>query len=180
MNSPSLASTVETYVIDSVHSSVSFTIRHFVSKVTGRFVKFAGTITVVRGHLERSAIDATIDVDSIHTADEKRDAHLKSPDFFDAAQFGTITFKSTSWKKAGDDAFDVAGNLTLHGVTKPVTLKVTLLGFGPGMQGAQLSGWEAATTIRKADFGLTGPAFLGAALGNDVQISLAIEAVLKS
>lgn len=170
---------VETYVIDPVHSSVGFSIRHFVSKVPGNFTKFSGTITVDRDNLEKSSVTAKIDVDSINTANEKRDGHLKSPDFFEAAKFATIEFKSTSWKKTGANTFDVAGDLTLHGVTKPAVLKVNLLGFGPGMQGAQLSGWEATATIKKADFGMAGPAMLSAALGDEVAISIAVEAVLK-
>lgn len=171
--------TVETYVIDPVHSSVNFTIRHFVSKVTGRFTKFEGTIAVDRGNLENSSITAAIDTGSLSTADEKRDEHLRSADFFDASEFATMTFQSKSWKKSGEDTYDVAGNLTLRGISKPVVLKVALLGFGPGMQGALLSGWEATTTINRTDFGLNGPAFLGTMLGNEVQISLAIEASLK-
>jgi polyisoprenoid-binding protein YceI len=91
-----------------------------------------------------------------------------------------MTFKSTSWKKTGDSTFDVTGDLTIKGVTKEVVLKTTLLGFGPGMRGAQLSGWEATTTVKKSDFGVTGPAMLRTALGEDVAISIAIEADLKS
>jgi len=171
---------VETYAIDPVHSSVAFSIRHFVSKVPGSFTKFSGTIVVDRANLEKSSVEATVDVSSISTANEKRDAHLSSPDFFDTAKFGTATFKSKSWKKTGDDSFDITGNLTLHGVTKEIVLKAKLLAFGPGMQGAQLSGWEATVTLSKADFGVNGPAMLGKALGDDVTINIALEADLKS
>lgn len=170
---------VETYAIDPVHSSVGFSIRHFVSKVPGTFSNFSGTITVDRANLEKSSVVATIEIGSINTANEKRDGHLKSPDFFDSAKFATAEFKSTAWKKTGATTFDVTGNLTLHGVTKPVVLKVNLLGFGPGMQGAQLSGWEATATIKKSEFGMSGPAMLSAALGDEVAINLAVEAVLK-
>jgi len=176
----SASAAVETYTIDPVHSSVAFSIRHFVSKVPGSFTKFSGTILVDRANLEKSSVEATIDVSSVNTANEKRDGHLKSPDFFDTAKFGTATFKSTSWKKTGEDSYDVTGDLTLHGVTKEVTLKTKLLGFGPGMQGAQLSGWEATTTLKKADFGVSGPAMLGKALGDEVTITIGIEADLKS
>ena len=170
---------VETYTIDSVHSSVGFSIRHFVSKVPGSFTKFAGAITVDRDNLEKSSVEATIDVGSVSTANEKRDTHLKSPDFFDAAKFTSITFKSKSWKKTGESTFDVTGDLTIHGVTKPVVLKTTLLAFGPGMGGMQLSGWEATTTIKKSDFGVSGPAMLSAALGDEVTIHIGIEAGYK-
>ena len=126
---------VETYAIDPVHSSVAFSVRHFLTRVPGHFAKFTGTITVDRDNLENSSVVAAIDVGSVSTDNEKRDDHLKSPDFFDAAKFDSITFKSTSWKKTGEGTFDVAGDLTIHGVTKPVVLKVDLLGFGPGMMG---------------------------------------------
>lgn len=170
----------ETYDIDPVHSSVAFSVRHLVSKVNGSFTKFSGSITVDRGNPDANAVSATIETNSISTANEKRDGHLKSPDFFDTAKYDSITFKSTSWKKTGENTFDVAGDLTIHGVTKPVVLKTTLLGFGPGMQpGVQVSGWEATTTINRRDFGVNGPAMLGAAVGEDVTITISIEADLK-
>lgn len=171
-----VSAAVETYVIDSVHSSVGFTIRHFVSKVPGSFSKLNGTITVDRENLEKSSVEAVVDIGSITTSNEKRDTHLKSADFFDAANYGTSTFKSKSWKKTGEDTFDITGDLTLHGVTKEVVLQTTLLGFGPGARGAQLSGWEGKTTIKKSDFGIIGPPILG----DDVTITLNIEAGLKS
>jgi len=170
---------VETYAIDPVHSSVGFSVRHILTKVPGSFTQFSGTITVDRDNLENSSVEAAIDVGSVSTRNDKRDAHLKSPDFFDAAKFGTITFKSTSWKKTGDATFDVTGDLTMHGVTRAVVLKVDLLGFGPGMMGAQLSGWDASVTLNREDFGVNGPAMLGKALGTDVLVSINIEADLK-
>lgn len=170
---------VETYAIDPVHSSVGFTIRHFVSKVPGKFTAVNGTITVDRDNLEKSSVEATIDVGSVSTSNEKRDADLKSPNFFDVANFATSTFKSTSWKKTGEDTFDVTGDLTLHGVTKPVVLHVTLLAFGPGPRG-QASGWEATTKFKKSDFGINGPAMLAKALGDEVTINITIEAGKKA
>lgn len=170
---------VETYAIDPVHSSVGFKIRHFVSRVPGSFTQFRGTITVDRDNLENSSVEAVIDVGSVSTYNDHRDADLKSPNYFDAGKFATMTFKSTSWKKTGDSTFDVTGNLTIKGTTKEVVLKVTLLGFGPGMRGAQLAGWEASTTLSKAAFGVTGPAMMGKALGDEVAVSISIEADLK-
>jgi polyisoprenoid-binding protein YceI len=175
----SASAAVETYTIDPVHSSVGFTIRHFLTKVPGRFTQFSGTVTVDRANLENSSVDATIDVGSVSTDNDKRNAHLKSPDFFEVDKFGTIAFKSKSWKKTGDNAFDVTGDLTIKGVTKEVVLKVDLLGFGPGMMGAQLSGWDASVTLNREDFGVNGPAMLGKALGSDVSVSISIEADLK-
>ena len=170
---------VETYAIDPVHSSVGFSVRHFFTKVPGSFTQFSGTITVDRDNLENSSVAVSIDVGSVNTANEKRDNHLKSPDFFDAAKFGTITFKSTAWKKTGESSYDVTGDLTIHGVTKSVVLKVNSLGFGPGMMGAQLSGWDASVTLNRNDFGVNGPAMLGTALGSDVAVSITVEADLK-
>jgi polyisoprenoid-binding protein YceI len=170
---------VETYAIDPVHSSVAFKVRHFLTKVPGSFTTFSGTITVDRDNLENSSVVASIDVGSVTTGTEKRDTHLKSPDFFDVAKYDSIKFTSTAWKKTGDNMFDVTGDLTIHGVTKSVVLKVDLLGFGPGMMGAQLSGWDATTTIDRTDFGVNGPSMLGKALGNDVIITISIEADLK-
>lgn len=170
---------VETYTIDPVHSSVGFSVRHFLTKVPGLFTKFSGTITVDRDNLENSSVTATIDVGSVSTNNERRDNDLKSPNFFDASNFATITFTSKSWKKTGDNTFDVTGDLTIHGVTKEVVLKVDLLGFGPGMMGAQLSGWDASTTLNREDFGVKGPAMLGKALGSEVGVSITVEADLK-
>jgi polyisoprenoid-binding protein YceI len=171
---------VETYTIDPTHSAVGFSIRHFVSKVPGKFSKFNGTITVDRDNLANSSAEATIDVASVNTDNQKRDDHLRNADFFDATKFPTMKFKSTSWKKTGENTYDVTGDLTLKDVTKPVVLKVTALGFGPGMRGAQLSGWEATTTINKKEFNVNDPAMLDAALGDDVTITINIEAVKKA
>ena len=169
----------ETYAIDPVHSSVGFSIRHFVGKVPGKFTKFSGTITVDRANLEKSSVTAKIEIASIETGDSDRDTHLKSPDFFNAEKYPAMTFASTSWKKTGEDTFDITGDLTIKGIKKRVVLKTTLLGFGPGSQGAQLSGWEATTTVKKADFDLKGPAILGTMLGDDVTITIAVESALK-
>lgn len=170
------AAAVETYAIDVVHSSVAFSIRHFVSKVHGKFSKFDGKLVIDRANLANSSVEATIDAASINTDNQKRDDHLRNADFFEVAKFPTITFRSRQWKKTGENTFDVTGDLTLKGVTKETVLKVTSLGFGPGMGGAQLSGWEATTTIDKKQFNMPDPAMLDAALGDDVAITVNIEA----
>jgi len=175
-----LSSAAETYKIDPVHSAVAFTVRHFVAKVPGRFKDFNGTITVDRNDLTKSTAEATIQVASIDTENQKRDDHLRSADFLEAAKFPTIKFKSKTWKKTGADTYDVTGDLTIKGVTKEVVLKVTSLGFGPGMQGAQLSGWEATTKIDKKDFNVKDPAMLDAAVGDDVTITINVEATTKT
>ena len=168
---------VETYTIDPVHSSIAFNIRHFVAKVPGKFSKVSGTITVDRDNPASNRAEATIEVASIDTGNQKRDTHLRSGDFFDAARFQSMTFKSKSWKKTGEDTFDVVGDLTIKDVTKEVILKVTSLGFGPGgSPGVQLSGWEATTTINKKEFNVKDPPMLDAALGDDVTITINVEA----
>ena len=176
---PARAAT-ETYSIDPVHSTVQFSLRHIISRFTGSFTKVSGTILVDRANLENSSVEAVIDVASLNTANDKRNADLSGPSYFDLAKYTTMTFKSTAWKKTGDDTFDVTGDLTIKGVTKPVVLKVKLLGFSPGMRpGTNLSGWEVSTTIQKADFGVTGPAMLGKALGDEVTVNIGVEADLK-
>jgi polyisoprenoid-binding protein YceI len=164
---------VETYKIDPVHSSVGFSIRHFFTNVPGVFTKFSGVITVDRDHIENSSVTATIEVPSVDTRTDKRDNHLRSPDFFDAVKFPVMTFKSVAWKQTGEGTFDITGNLTIKDVTKPVVLKTKLLGFGPGMQGAMLSGWEATATLNRNDFGIT---TFPKMLGDDVAVTISVEA----
>jgi polyisoprenoid-binding protein YceI len=173
---------VESYTIDSVHSSVGFSIRHnIVGTTKGNFTQFSGVVTVDRDNLEASKVETTMVATSINTGNEKRDTHLRSPDFFDVATYPNLTFKSKQWKKTGDDAFDVTGDLTIHGVTKEVVLKVSALGFGNGMRpGTQVAGWEATTKINRRDFGVNGPAMLGKMVGDDVTITISVEADSKS
>jgi polyisoprenoid-binding protein YceI len=173
---------VESYTIDSVHSSVGFSIRHnIVGTTKGNFTQFSGVVTVDRDNLEASKVEATMVATSINTGNEKRDTHLRSPDFFDVATYPNLTFKSKQWKKTGDDAFDVTGDLTIHGVTKEVVLKVSALGFGNGMRpGTQVAGWEATTKINRRDFGVNGPSILGKVVGDDVTITISVEADSKS
>ncbi len=166
---------IETYKIDPVHSSVGFTIRHFFSSVPGAFTKFSGTIVVDRDNLERSTVEVAIEVPSIDTHSDMRDKDLRSEKFFGAEKFPLITFKSKSWVKTGEGAFDVTGDLTIKDVTKSVVLKVKLLGFGPGMRGAMLSGWEASTTLNRNDFGIT---TFPKVLGDDVGVAISVEADL--
>jgi len=171
---------VETFKIDPVHSSVGFTIRHIVSKVPGAFTKFSGAVMVDRDNMENNSVEATIEVGSINTFNDYRDADLKKPAYFDAEKFATITFKSKSWKKTGDATYDVTGDLTIKDVTKEVVLKVTSLGFGPGMKGSTSSGWEATTMLNRTDFGVNGPAMLGKMVGDEVAITIEVAAELPA
>jgi polyisoprenoid-binding protein YceI len=169
----------ETYKIDPVHSSISFKVRHFFSYVTGDFKKFEGTIQVDMSHPEKSSVNATIDVSSIDTKNDKRDEDLRSPDFFDAAKFPTITFKSKSVKKTGAESGDIVGDFTMHGVTKEITLHAKFLGKGKGMGGKAISGWQVTTEpIKRSEYGLNwSKAVEGTAVvGEEVTISIDIEA----
>ena len=167
----------ENYKIDPVHSSVGFKIRHLFSYVSGRFTKFDGAFTVDFDHPEKSSVTATIQTASIDTGDPKRDDDLRSPDFFDAAKFPVITFKSKSVKPTGKDAGDIVGDLTMHGVTKEVTLHAKFLGKGKGM-GGEISGWQLTTDpLKRTDYGLNwSKAIEGTAVvGEDVEITIEIE-----
>lgn len=170
----------ETYKIDPVHSSISFKVRHLFSYVKGNFRKFEGTITVDSEHPENSSVKATIDVASIDTGNEKRDADLRSSDFFDTAKYPTIVFKSKSVKRTGDESGDIVGDLTIHGVTKEVTLHGKLLGKGAGMGGKQVSGWELslAEPIKRSDYGLNWSKTIEgtAVVGQDVDVTIEAEA----
>ena len=166
----------ETYDIDPVHSWVGFSVRHFFTQVPGFFSKVKGAFTVDRENLENSSAQSVIDVSSITTTSALRDEHLRSDKFFDAAKYPTMTFKSKKWRKTGESLFAVTGDLTIRDVTKEVELKVKALGFGPGMEGASISGWELSTVIDRRDYGITagqGP------VGNEVAIFINIEAVLR-
>jgi polyisoprenoid-binding protein YceI len=163
-----------TYTIDPVHSGVSFQIRHFVSKVRGKFKEFRGTIVASPDAWQDAVIDVTIATQSISTDNEKRDTHLRSPDFFAADSFPTITFRSTRIERTGDDA-KVHGNLTIRGVTKPIVLD----GHFTGSLGDRV-GFEATTTVNRLDYGVKWNRAAeggGAMLGDEVKIEINVEAV---
>jgi len=169
----------ETYKIDPVHSSISFKVRHFFSYVNGSFKKFEGTISVDRDHPEKSSVTATIDAASIDTKNEKRDADLRSEHFFEVAKYPTITFKSKSVKQTGADSGDIVGNLTMHGVTKEITLHVKFLGKGQGMGGKPISGWQVTPEpIKRSEYGLNWSKMVEgtAVVGEEVTISIDVEA----
>ncbi|HEY3757445.1 MAG TPA: YceI family protein [Opitutaceae bacterium] len=166
-----------TFTADPDHSSIKFAIRHFFTDQTGRFTRFDVTMKIDRDDWRNNSATASIEVASVATDDSTRDAQLLQPEFFDSEKHPFITFKSTSWKQTAS-GFDVAGDLTIKGIARPVVLKVKALGFGPGMfPGSTISGWEASTTVNRFDFGVSGyPKMLGA----DVKISIDIEADLKN
>jgi polyisoprenoid-binding protein YceI len=169
----------DTYKIDPVHSSISFKVRHFFSYVNGSFKKFEGTISVDPGHPEKSSVTATIDTTSIDTKNDNRDEDLRSEHFFDVAKYPTITFKSKSVKQTGADSGDIVGDLTMHGVTKEITLHVKFLGKGKGMGGKAISGWQVMPEpIKRSDYGLNWSKMVEgtAVVGEEVTVSIDIEA----
>src|SRR5205809_8129926 len=170
----------ETYKIDSAHSQIAFSLHQFVSSVRGEFHRFSGTIEVDREHPERSSVTARISVASINTKIQKRDHHLLSPEFFDAAKFPEITFKSRSVKQTGENSGDILGDFTMHGVTKPMTLHVKLATPLNSESLPERTRWIVTTDpINRKDFGLM---FNSASesisgISNNVTPTIEIEAV---
>ena len=149
-----------TWSVDKAHSKLGFTVTHLmVSEVDGTFNSFDAKITSTKDDFSDATVELTADVNSVDTNNERRDNHLKSPDFFDAAQFGTLTFKSTAIKKTGEKTYKVTGDLTMHGVTKSVELDATLIGTTASRDGKKISGWKVTGTINRIDFkvGTSGP-----------------------
>lgn len=174
-----------TWEIDPVHSTIEFSVRHMmVSTVKGTFEKVKGTIEIDDKDLTKSTVDVTIDPASVNTRDPKRDGHLKSPDFFDVAKFPTATFKSTKIQKAGKNKLKVTGDLTLHGVTKPVVLEVE--GPTPPYKtpwGTTVRGVHATSKIDRKDFDIGWNKVLdngGVVVGNEVNLDLNAELTEKT
>ena len=172
----------ETFAIDASHSEVGFQVRHLVSQTRGRFNDFAGTIDLDPKNLANSSVDFKIKATSIDTNVADRDKHLRGADFFDVEKYPEITFKSKSIKKATGDTYNVLGTLTMHGVSKDITLPVTYLGQAKDPWGNTRAGFEAATTLNRKDFGIIWNQALdagGAVLGDDVKININLETVKK-
>lgn len=167
----------ETYKIDTVHSSVEFSIRHLVSRTSGHFNEFSGTIMYDPAHPEKMSVDATVQANSIDTGNERRDNHLRSDDFFGVEKYPTITFKSTSAKKDGDTIL-LTGDFTMHGTTKTITLPVTILGLGkhPRNQ-APVAGFETETVLKRSEYGVNNWTDAAGVLGDEVRVRITIEAI---
>lgn len=165
--------------IDPSHTTVSFTARHLmITKVRGRFGKVEGTITVPEDRLQ-SSVEATIDLSSIDTGDQARDEHLRSADFFDVENNPTMTFRSTEVREDGGD-FELTGDLTVRGVTKPVTLELEFDGVSGDPWGGTRAGFTAKGEINRKDFGLEWNVALesgGVLVGDKIKIELDVEAV---
>jgi polyisoprenoid-binding protein YceI len=167
--------------IDPVHSRVGFSVRHMmVTTVRGVFSKFQGTIDLDQADFTRSTLEGRIETDSIDTGNADRDNHLRTTDFFDAKTSPTMTFKSTSIEKKGDD-YVVHGHLTLRGVTKPITLQAEYAGTAKNPYGEMIIGVSASGSISRKEFGLVWNAALetgGVAVSDTVKLELDVQAKL--
>lgn len=183
MTTAAATKTTTTYSIDKAHSEATFQVRHLITKVRGRFSDFEGTIEFDQQQPERSSVNVTIQAASIDTNERDRDTHLKSADFFDAEKFPTLTFRSTAITPKGDERFAVTGDLSIHGVTKPVTFDVTYLGKAKDPWGNERVAFEAEATINRKEYGLNWNATLetgGFLVGDEVKISLSVQAIPKA
>jgi polyisoprenoid-binding protein YceI len=165
---------------DGAHSSIEFTVRHLlVSKVRGRFTKWKGTLRYDEKNPAASTVRVTIDAASVDTHEPQRDAHLRSPDFFDVAKYPELSFESTRIEKKGEGALALTGDLTIHGVTRPLVLEVELGGHVKDPWGNDRVGFSAKASIDRKDFGVSWNQTLdvgGLALSEKVDIAIEVEA----
>jgi polyisoprenoid-binding protein YceI len=179
------AAAATTWEIDPAHTTIAFSVRHMmVSNVRGQFGKFSGKVDADEANPTASHVEATIDAASIDTGNAKRDEHLRSPDFLDVAKYPTITFKSKKVAKAGEGAWKITGDLTLHGVTREVVLDLS--DVTPPIKdpmGNLRAGAEAKTTINRQDFGISFNKTLdggGMLVGNEIPITIDVEVTRKN
>jgi polyisoprenoid-binding protein YceI len=177
-------STKQPWTFDLVHSSINFTVRHLmVSKVRGRFTKWGGSLEMDDRDPRGGRVEVSIETASVNTGVEQRDAHLRSADFFDVEQFPTMTYRSSRIEKTGEGEYRVTGDLTMHGVTRPVTLEVEYAGSAKDPWGGVRAGFSARATIDRRDFGLTYNQMLeagGVVVGERVEIAIELEAVRQA
>lgn len=165
---------------DQAHSTITFKVRHMLGTAKGKFTKFNGTIEVDREHPEKSSVTATIQTMSIDTAIAKRDEHLRSADFFNAQQYPEITFKSLRVKQIGANAGEITGDFTMHGVTRPITLKVQLLGDPKSVDKSQTTRWRVTTApLKRSEFklGWSKGVEIVSMIGDEVAVDIQIEAI---
>jgi polyisoprenoid-binding protein YceI len=172
--------TKQKWAVDAVHSSIDFSIKHLViAKAKGNFQSFEATIEADPEDLTTADIEFTVDIASIDTRNADRDNHLRSADFFDIENYPKLTFKSTKIVKTDDGEYDVTGDLSLHGVTRPETFKITYEGTAKDPWGNEKVGFSGNGTINREDYGLTYNAALetgGVLLGSKVNVTIEIEA----
>jgi polyisoprenoid-binding protein YceI len=175
---------LSTWKIDPSHSAIAFSVRHMVvSKTRGRFTKWSGQLRFDPADPAASSVEVNIEPASLDTADADRDAHLRSPDFFDVEKFPTASFRSTKVEGKGGDRYKITGDLTVHGVTKPVVLDVTYEGSGKDPWGGERAGFNATTSLDRKQFGLEWNKALetgGLLVGEKVDLTLEIEAIKQA
>ena len=166
-----------TYKVDADHSGINFTIRHFVSNVPGLFKDFDGTIVYDKDNPASSKVEFTVQAASIDTGNADRDKHLRTADFFDVEKFPTMTFSSTQVKAVDKDTLEVTGDLTMHGVTKKVTIPVDFLGTVKTPK-SEKAGFESSFTVNRKDYGIIWNRVMdtGPVLGEDVKVTISVEA----
>ena len=178
------APALTTWSIDPAHSSVEFAVRHLmITTVKGRFTDVSGTVLLDEAHPQKASADITIGVASIDTREPQRDAHLRSADFFDADHFPTLTFRSKVVEEVTSQGFRLTGDLTIHGVTREITLEVTNEGRSRDPWGGERAGFSASAKIKRSDFGLTWNQLLetgGLAVSDDVKITLDVQLVRQA
>ena len=175
----SAAFSQDIYTIDKAHTEVGFRVRHFVSKVAGRFDDFGGTIKIVPGKPAESSVEFAIKSASINTANTGRDNHLKSADFFDVEKFPEITFKSNKIVAVDADTFNVTGIFTMHGTAREITIPVDFGGTVKDSRGTEKAGFSLATKLNRKDYGIVWNQTLdsgGLMLGEEVEVTINIEA----
>jgi len=156
--------------LDAAHSKLGFSVTHMVvSDIEGAFTHFDATINAIGDDFSGSSVTMTADVATVSTDQDRRDSHLKSADFFDAAKFPTITFASTSFKKTGANVYTVTGSLTMHGVTKPIVLTATAKMGTDMMSNKTLAGFKIEGSFKRTDFGI-GANYPAAAIGDDITL----------
>jgi polyisoprenoid-binding protein YceI len=169
--------TTETFTVDKNHSTAMFKVRHMMANVIGQFRDFSADVNIDRANPAKSSVEFTIQATSIDTGNPNRDNHLRTADFFDVATFPTITFKSTAVAAKSKNDFEVTGDLTMHGVTKRVTLPVTFLGFAKTAKGEK-AGFEIETTVNRKEYEVLWNKSLdegGLLLGDDVKVTINLE-----
>jgi polyisoprenoid-binding protein YceI len=171
----SLAQAAETYKLDPMHTSIVFRVKHLgVAYVYGRFNGPSGTFVFDETSPSKSVIEMQAETKNVDTAVEKRDTHLKSPDFFNAGEYPTVSFKSKSVKKLNEAVYEVSGDLTLLGKTRPITVEVNATGDGKDPWGNFRRGFETSFSVNRSDFGMT---FMMGGVSDEVNLIVSVEGI---
>lgn len=172
---PSSARAADVYKVDPIHSAVVFRVKHFgVGYIHGRFNDLSGSVTFSETNPAENTLEMQVKAESIDSNNAKRDQHLKSPDFLSAKQFPTITFKSRQFRPIAEQVYEVSGDLTLHGVTRPLTVKLERIGTTKDARGGFRTGMETTFTISRSEFGIK---FMPEGVGDEIRITVAVEAI---